>query len=62
MVFTDWLFSKEVQQFLADRGHYIGHRAVAYPKDYEQLKESKFLWPPQEEASALYQRVRDQFR
>lgn len=61
MVFTDWLFTKEVQQNLADKGHYVGHRGVTYPKDQIPLKNLNLMKQSAEEASATFQRVRDEF-
>lgn len=43
-LFTDFIFSKEAQQMLADRqGLYTGHPQVTYPKDKPQLKDLKLL-------------------
>jgi iron(III) transport system substrate-binding protein len=62
MVFTDWLFTKEAQQILADKGHYVGHPDVTYPKDLTPLKNLKLMKQSPDTASATFQRVRDQFR
>lgn len=43
-LFTDFLFTREVQQILADSlGIYTGHPEVTYPKDKPQLKDLKTL-------------------
>lgn len=43
-LFTDFIFSKEAQQMLADtQGLYTGHPEVTYPKDKPQLKDLKLL-------------------
>ena len=62
MVFTDWLFTKETQQILAEKGHYVGHRGVAYPKDQIPLKDLKLLTLPEDGSPAIYERVREKFR
>jgi len=62
MIFTDWLFTKEAQQILADKGHYVGHPDVTYPKDQTPLKDLKLMKQSPDDASATFQRVRDQFR
>jgi iron(III) transport system substrate-binding protein len=62
IIFTDWLFTKEAQQILTDKGHYVGHPDVTYPKNQPPLKDLKLMKQSPEEASATFQRVRDQFR
>jgi iron(III) transport system substrate-binding protein len=43
-LFTDFIFSKEAQQMLADKeGLYTGHPEVTYPKDKPRLKELNLL-------------------
>lgn len=43
-LFTEFIFTKEAQQMLADReGLYTGHPEVTYPKDKPKLKELKLL-------------------
>jgi iron(III) transport system substrate-binding protein len=43
-LFTEFVFTKESQQFLADKeGLYTGHPDVTYPKDKPQLKDLKLL-------------------
>ncbi len=43
-LFTDFIFTKEAQQMLADKeGLYTGHPEVTYPKDKPRLKELKLL-------------------
>ncbi|MBI2088871.1 MAG: extracellular solute-binding protein [Deltaproteobacteria bacterium] len=43
-LFTEFIFTKEAQQMLADReGLYTGHPEVTYPKDKPRLKELKLL-------------------
>ena len=62
MVFTDWLFTKEVQQILADKGHYVGHRGVTYPKEQLALREVKPLKLSQDESPVNFERARKVFR
>jgi len=62
IVFTDWLFTKEAQQILTDKGHYVGHPDVTYPKNQPPLKDLKLMKQSPEAASATFQRVREQFR
>jgi len=43
-LFTDFIFSKEAQQMLAEKeGLYTGHPEVTYPKDKPKLSELKLL-------------------
>ncbi|MEK7341519.1 MAG: extracellular solute-binding protein, partial [Candidatus Binatota bacterium] len=43
-LFTDFLFTQEMQQLLADSlGIYTGHPEVTYPKDKPQLKDLKLI-------------------
>jgi iron(III) transport system substrate-binding protein len=43
-LFTEYIFSKEMQQLLADKeGLYTGHPDVTYPSDKPKLKELKLL-------------------
>lgn len=43
-LFTDFLFTQEMQQLLADSmGIYTGHPQVTYPKDKPQLRDMKLL-------------------
>ncbi len=43
-LFTDFGFTRDVQQFLADsEGLYTGHPEVTYPKDKPRVSELKFL-------------------
>ncbi|MBI2360649.1 MAG: extracellular solute-binding protein [Deltaproteobacteria bacterium] len=43
-LFTEFIFTKEAQQMLADReGLYTGHPDVSYPKDKPRLKDLKLL-------------------
>jgi iron(III) transport system substrate-binding protein len=62
IVFTDWLFTKEAQQILTDKGHYVGHPDVTYPNNQPPLKDLKLMKQSPEAASATFQRVREQFR
>jgi iron(III) transport system substrate-binding protein len=61
MVFTDWLFTKEVQQILADKGHYVGHRDITYPNDQLPLRDFTLLTISQGEPSVNYERARKEF-
>ena len=62
MVFTDWLFSREAQQLLADQGLYVGHPAVTYPENQMRLRDLRILTLPHTDASASYEKVRAMFR
>ncbi|MBI3063248.1 MAG: extracellular solute-binding protein [Deltaproteobacteria bacterium] len=43
-LFTDFVFSKQAQQMLADKeGLYTGHPEVTYPKDKPRMKDLKLL-------------------
>jgi len=50
-VFMDFLFSLEVQQVLANRGLYVGHREVYYPDAQTPLTAFKLIEVPADEIS-----------
>ncbi|HXG50681.1 MAG TPA: extracellular solute-binding protein [candidate division Zixibacteria bacterium] len=61
-LFTDFIFSKEVQQFLADReGLYVPHPEVVYPADKPKLSELKLLLVDPEELERRNEEIRKRF-
>jgi iron(III) transport system substrate-binding protein len=61
-IFADWLFSKDAQQILVDRGLYVGHPGVKYPDGQVPLKELKLMTMSPEEATKMRNPIRDAFR
>lgn len=61
-VFSDWLFSKEVQQTFAENGLYVGHPEVEYPKWQTPLKDVNLIVLSPEEAVKMRKPVRTNFR
>ncbi|RMF87785.1 MAG: extracellular solute-binding protein [Nitrospinota bacterium] len=61
-VFSDWLFSKEAQQVLANHGLYVGHPDVQYPPSLKPLKDLKLIILTPEEAVKMRKPVREAFR
>jgi iron(III) transport system substrate-binding protein len=61
-VFTDWLFSKEAQQILADDGLYVPNEEVTYAKDKRPLKELKILRAEPEEIDKRNEEIKGKFR
>lgn len=61
-VFTDFMFSQEVQQLLVDRGLYVGHPKVQYPEGQLPLKDVKTIVVPPEEVAKERKPVRAKFR
>ncbi len=61
-IFSDWLFSKEAQQILVERGLYVGHPGVKYPEGQVPLSELKLMTMSPEEATKMRNPIRDAFR
>ena len=61
-VFTDYLFSLEVQQLLVEKGLHVGHPGVKYPKEQVPLDKFKLIVVPPEEIQKRSKEVRDKFR
>ena len=61
-VFSDWLFSLEAQQLLANRGLYSGHPDVKYPEGLKPLGEIKLILVTPDEAVKMRKPVRERFR
>ena len=61
-VFVDYLFSKEVQQMLANFGLYVGHPEVVYPKGLPPLKSLKRINVPPMEIKKKTKTIRKKFR
>ncbi len=61
-VFSDWLFSKEAQQVLANHGLYVGHPEVKYPESLVPLKDLKLIVLTPEESVEMRKPIRDKFR
>jgi iron(III) transport system substrate-binding protein len=61
-LFTDFIFSRDVQQFLADsEGLYTGHPAVKYPADKPKLGDLKLLTVEPEELDKRDEEIRKRF-
>ena len=61
-LFTDFIFSREAQQVLADtEGLYTGHPEVKYPADKPKLSDLKLLQPDPEELENRNQEIKDRF-
>ncbi len=61
-LFTDFGFSREVQQVLADsEGLYTGHPAVTYPADKPRLSDLKLLTVTPEELEQRNEEIRNRF-
>ena len=61
-LFMEFIFSKEMQQLLADReGLYTGHPDVTYPADKPKLKDLKLLSPDADELEKRNAEVRNRF-
>jgi iron(III) transport system substrate-binding protein len=61
-LFTDFLFTKEVQQVLADtEGLYTGHPEVKYPEDKPKMSELKLLPADPEELEKRNKEIKDRF-
>ena len=61
-LFTDFTFSREIQQVLADsEGLYTGHPEVKYPTDKPRLNELKLLQVDPEELEKRSEEIRKRF-
>ena len=60
--FTEWLFSKEAQQLLADNFLYVGRDDVIYPKALKPLKEVQVIFVDAEEVEAKAEEIKARFR
>jgi iron(III) transport system substrate-binding protein len=61
-VFTDFIFTKEVQQFLADgEGLYVPHPEVTYPADKPKLTDLKLLTVDPAELEARSEEIKKRF-
>jgi iron(III) transport system substrate-binding protein len=61
-LFTDFTFSREIQQVLADsEGLYTGHPEVKYPSDKPKLSELKLLPADAEELEKRSEEIRKRF-
>jgi iron(III) transport system substrate-binding protein len=61
-LFTDFIFTKEVQQLLADsEGLYTGHPEVKYPADKPKLSELKLLQAEPEELEKRAEEIKKRF-
>lgn len=61
-LFTDFTFSREVQQVLADsEGLYTGHPEVTYPTDKPRLGDLKLLAPDAEELQKRNEEIKKRF-
>ncbi len=61
-IFTDFIFSKEVQETFASEGLYVGHPDVKYPKGLTPLKDLKLMVVSPDEAVKMNKPVEDNFR
>jgi iron(III) transport system substrate-binding protein len=61
-LFTEFIFTKEVQQLLADKeGLYTGHPEVTYPADKPKLKDLKLLSADPEELEKRNAEIKKRF-
>jgi iron(III) transport system substrate-binding protein len=61
-VFTDFTFTKDVQQVMADsEGLYTGHPEVKYPADKPKLGELKLLQVDPEELEKRNEEIKKRF-
>jgi iron(III) transport system substrate-binding protein len=61
-LFTDFTFTREVQQVLADsEGLYTGHPEVQYPADKPQLRDLKLLQVEAEELEKRNEEIKNRF-
>jgi iron(III) transport system substrate-binding protein len=61
-LFTDFIFSKDVQQVLADtEGLYSGHPQVTYPSDKPRLSDLKLLSVDAEELEKRNEEIKTRF-
>ena len=62
-LFTDFIFTKEVQQFLADsEALYVPHPEVTYPADKPKLADLKLLTVDPEELEGRNEEIKKRFR
>lgn len=62
-LFTDFIFTKDVQQFLADsEGLYVPHPEVRYPADKPKLSDLKLLAVDPEELERRYEEIKKRFK
>ena len=60
--FTDFIFTKEVQQYLADsEGLYVPHHEVTYPADKPKLSDLKLLTVDPEELERRTEEIKKRF-
>lgn len=61
-LFTDFIFTKEVQQYLADsEGLYVPHSEVTYPPDKPKLSDLKLLAVDAEELERRSEEIKKRF-
>jgi iron(III) transport system substrate-binding protein len=61
-LFTDFIFTKEVQQFLADgEGLYVPHPEITYPSDKPKLSELKLLTVDADELERRTEEIKKRF-
>jgi len=61
-LFTDFIFSRDVQQVLADtEGLYSGHPQVTYPSDKPRLSDLKLLSVDAEELEKRNEEIKTRF-
>ena len=61
-VFSDWLFSTEAQQMLANHGLYSGDPDVKYPKGLKPLNDIKLIIVTPEKSVEMRDPIRKRFR
>ncbi len=61
-LFTDFIFTKDIQQFLADsEGLYVPHPEVTYPSDKPKLSDLKLLMVDPEELERRTEEIKKRF-
>ncbi len=61
-LFTDYIFSKEAQQLLADsEGLYVPHPEITYPQDKPKLSDLKLLYVDAEELERRNEEIKKRF-
>ena len=61
-VFVDYLFSREIQQLLANNGLWVGHPDVKYPKGLPRPQDLKLIKVPAEDVRDKTKEIRKTFR
>jgi iron(III) transport system substrate-binding protein len=61
-VFTDWLFSTEAQQLMANEGLYSGDPKVKYPEDQVPLGKIKLLTISPDKSLQMDKPIKERFR